>query len=205
LRSKVFEPFFTTKGQGKGTGLGLSMVYGFVKQSGGHITIESEVGRGTTIKMYFPRSADEATDAQPATAPTQYEGGNETVLIVEDDVAVRQYVNAQLTSLGYRTILAANAAEALALIDKNVAFDLLFTDIVMPGAMDGWKLASEAMKRRPGVKVLLTSGYSENAVLHRHRLDGTVLLLSKPYRRADLARFVRKACDGAAPPIAMAG
>ena len=194
---KVFEPFFTTKVLGKGTGLGLSMVYGFVKQSGGHIKIYSEVGHGTTIKMYLPRAAAAAqqfTDMAPA-EPAH--GGYETVLIVEDDALVRTYVIAQVRALGYRTLAATNAAEALALIDGDTPIDLLFTDIVMPGTMNGRQLADEARRRRPGLKVLFTSGYAENAIVHHGRLDPGVLLLAKPYHKQQLAQMIRAALSAA--------
>ena len=195
IRDKVFEPFFTTKGVGKGTGLGLSMVYGFVKQSDGHIKIDSEEGRGTSIKIYLPRSA-ESTEATTAAEPSiSVARGRETILVVEDDELVRNYVIAQLESLGYRTIAAKNAAHALALLDRGEVFDLLFTDVIMPGAMNGRQLADEVVRRRPSVRVLFTSGYSEDAILHHGRLDPGVLLLAKPYRKLDLAHMVRTALD----------
>ena len=192
IRDRVFDPFFTTKGVGKGTGLGLSMVYGFVKQSNGHIKIYSEEGHGTTIKIYLPRAGaqNEETAVQPAAA---IEGGAETILVVEDDPLVRNYVAAQLASLGYTAITAANAAEALTRIDDAEKFDLLFTDVIMPGAINGRQLADEALRRRPGIAVLFTSGYTENAIVHHGRLDPGVLLLAKPYRKSDLARMVRTA------------
>jgi PAS domain S-box-containing protein len=192
---KVFDPFFTTKEVGKGTGLGLSMVYGFVKQSGGHIKIYSEEGHGTTVKIYLPRAAEQAENAAEHTAPDALRGGSESVLVVEDDRLVRDYVVAQVKALGYDTLSATNAAEALALIDAGAAIDLLFTDIVMPGAMNGRELAEAAVKKRPGLKVLYTSGYTENAIVHHGRLDPGVLLLAKPYRKADLARMIRTALE----------
>jgi PAS domain S-box-containing protein len=188
---KVFEPFFTTKEVGKGSGLGLSMVYGFVKQSGGHIRIYSEVGHGTTIKLYLPPARGEI-EAAPAAAPA-LPHGNETILVVEDDALVRNFVIAQLQSLGYRTIAAANGPAAMALIADDKPFDLLFTDVIMPGGMTGRQLADEAIKRRPGVKVLYTSGYTDNAIVHQGRLDAGVLLLTKPYRKSQLANMVRRA------------
>jgi PAS domain S-box-containing protein len=197
IRDKVFEPFFTTKGTGKGTGLGLSMVYGFVKQSGGHIRIYSEEGYGTTIKIYLPRAAA-APVATAAPSPSAPAGGREVVLIVEDDTLVRKYVTAQLQSLGYRTLEASNAAEAVAVADRGTAFDLLFTDVIMPGAMNGRELAREMTRRRPDLKVLFTSGYTENALLDHGRLPQGVLLLAKPYRKSDLAGMLRQAL--AAPP-----
>jgi PAS domain S-box-containing protein len=196
IREKVFEPFFTTKGTGKGTGLGLSMVYGFVKQSGGHIKVYSEEGHGTTIKIYLPRAVghmQQPADSQVVTAG----GGHESILVVEDDSLVRDYVVAQLRSLGYSTFTAKNATEALAIIDDATKLDLLFTDVIMPGSMNGRQLADEAVKRRPSLKVLYTSGYTENAIVHHGRLDPGVLLLAKPYRKSDLALMVRKAFEAA--------
>ena len=194
IRDKVFEPFFTTKGVGKGTGLGLSMVYGFVKQSGGHIKLYSEEGQGTTFKIYLPR-ADRQQDAASATAAVTPSIGKETILVVEDDPIVRGSVTTQLKSLGYSVVTATNAAEALALIEDGAGFDLMFTDLIMPGGMNGNQLAKEAAKRRPLLKVLFTSGYTENAVVHHGRLDPGVLLLAKPYRKSDLARMVRQALE----------
>ena len=191
IRDKVFEPFFTTKEFGKGTGLGLSMVYGFVKQSGGHIKIDSEEGHGTTISLYLPRGIQEAV-LPNVTATSELQRGSETILVVEDDALVRNYVVAQLKSLGYHTITAANGPEALALLDQNVAFDVLFTDVIMPGGMNGRELADAVTRRRPGVPVLYTSGYSEAAIMHNGRLDPGVALLNKPYRQADLARSMRQ-------------
>jgi CheY-like chemotaxis protein len=192
IRDRVFDPFFTTKGVGKGTGLGLSMVYGFVKQSNGHIKIYSEEGHGTTIKIYLPRAGEHADAA--TVAPTfAIEGGAETILVVEDDPLVRNYVAAQLASLGYTALTAANAAEALARIDDGERFDLLFTDVIMPGSINGRQLADEALRRRSDIAVLFTSGYTENAIVHHGRLDPGVLLLAKPYRKSDLARMIRTA------------
>jgi CheY-like chemotaxis protein len=191
---KVFEPFFTTKEVGKGSGLGLSMVYGFVKQSGGHIRIYSEVGHGTTIKLYLPPARGQV-EAAPATAPA-LPHGDETILVVEDDALVRNFVISQLQSLGYQTIAAANGPAAMALIGDGKPFDLLFTDVIMPGGMTGRQLAHEAIKRRPGVKVLYTSGYTDNAIVHQGRLDPGVLLLTKPYRKSQLANMVRRALSG---------
>jgi PAS domain S-box-containing protein len=195
ILDKVFNPFFTSKGPGKGTGLGLSMVYGFVKQSAGHIKIYSEEGHGTTIKMYLPPGTG-ATPGPEATAPPAIQGGHETILVVEDDKLVRDYVLTQLHSLGYVTLAAANAAEALAVVEGGERFDLLFTDVIMPGAMNGRQLANELQRRKPGLKVLFTSGYTENAIIHHGRLDSGVLLLAKPYRKSDLAAMIRKALAG---------
>jgi PAS domain S-box-containing protein len=188
---KVFNPFFTSKGPGKGTGLGLSMVYGFVKQSAGHIMIYSEEGHGTTIRMYLPPAAGTALATEPASAASLV-GGDETILVVEDDSLVRNYVLTQLHSLGYVTLDAANATEALAIVNANRPFDLLFTDVIMPG-LNGRQLANEILKVRPGMKVLFTSGYTEDAIIHHGRLDEGVLLLAKPYRKSDMAIMIRKA------------
>ena len=195
ILDKVFEPFFTLKEPGKGTGLGLSMVYGFVKQSSGHIKIYSEVGHGTTIKMYLPPGTA-AVPASEAAPDPKLQGGHETILVVEDDRLVREYVLTQLHSLGYATLDAANGAEALAIVEAGRPFDLLFTDVIMPGAMNGRQLAEEILRRRPGSKVLYTSGYTENAIIHHGRLDSDVLLLAKPYRKSDMARMIRRAVAG---------
>ena len=196
IRDKIFEPFYSTKDVGKGTGLGLSMVYGFVKQSGGHIRVYSEMGFGTTFKVYLPRADENADEAARLEASTVVEGGNETILAVEDDPLVRATVTAQLESLGYRTLSAKNAKEALDLVDGGAEFDLLFTDVIMPGGMNGRELADEAAKRKAPLKVLFTSGYTEDAIIHHGRLDSGVLLLPKPYRKADLARMLRLALAG---------
>ncbi|WP_375160136.1 CHASE3 domain-containing protein [Bradyrhizobium sp. RDT46] len=188
---KAFEPFFTTKEVGKGSGLGLSMVYGFVKQSGGHIKIYSEEGHGTTIKLYLPPGEGTAEVAVTAAPPA--EGGAETIFVVEDDPLVRNFVTAQLTSLGYKTIAAPDGKTALDLIAAGQTFDLLFTDVVIPGGMSGRELAEEVAKLRPGVKVLYTSGYTDNAIVHHGKLDDGVMLLTKPYRRNRLAEMIRKA------------
>ncbi|MBR1092014.1 response regulator [Bradyrhizobium manausense] len=193
ILDKVFEPFFTTKDVGQGSGLGLSMVYGFVKQSNGHIRIYSEEGHGTTVKLYLPRASNAANFDKAQPGNRDLEVGCETILVVEDDDLVRKYVGAQLRSLGYVTLKARNGAEALAVIDSGAAIDLLFTDIIMPGGMNGRQLALEVQKRRPAIKVLYTSGYTENAIIHHGRLDPGVLLLTKPYQRSDLASLVRKA------------
>jgi len=193
LLEKVFDPFFTTKEVGKGTGLGLSMVFGFVKQSGGHIKIYSEEGHGTSVKIYLPRSTGQGQSAADLLSAAPVVGGSETVLVVEDDALVRKYVMAQVASLGYATLEAANAAEALKIIDNGADVDLLFTDVIMPGNMNGRQLVDEALKRRPSLKTLFTSGYTENAILHHGRLDEGVLLLAKPYRKPELARMIRVA------------
>jgi signal transduction histidine kinase len=186
----VFEPFFTTKDVDKGSGLGLSMVYGFVKQSNGHIKIYSEEGHGTTVRMYLPQAISVASPAGLVRRPN-IPGGDETILIVEDDRLVRTVVASQIKSLGYAALAAANPAEALAIIDSAQKIDLLFTDIIMPGSMNGRELADAALQRRPALKVLFTSGYSDEAIIHKGRLDAGVLLLAKPYGKSDLARTIR--------------
>jgi len=196
LIEKVFEPFFTTKDVGKGAGLGLSMVYGFVKQSNGHIKIYSEEGHGTTVKLYLPQAAGVASVADVLTAEAgipSFERGDKSILIVEDDALVREYVVTQIKSLGYKTLAASNAAEALVIINGSEHIDLLFTDVIIPGGMNGRQLATEAQVRRPDLKVLYTSGYTENAIVHHGRLDAGVLLLPKPYLSSDLARMIQTA------------
>ncbi|MEH2533072.1 PAS domain S-box-containing protein [Bradyrhizobium sp. AZCC 1588] len=193
LLERVFEPFFTTKEVGRGTGLGLSMVFGFVKQSGGHVKIYSEEGHGTSVKIYLPRATGLQQTAAEALVSGNIEGGNETVLVVEDDALVRRYVMTQIESLGYTTLEAANASDALRIIDDVSNVDLLFTDVIMPGIMNGRQLVDEVLKRRPDLKTLYTSGYTENAIVHHGRLDSGVLLLAKPYRKSELARMIRLA------------
>ena len=193
--ARAFEPFYTTKEVGKGSGLGLSMVYGFIKQSSGHINIYSEPGHGTTVKLYLPRAPDgahaEIEEAETSAPPD----GNERILVVEDDDLVREFVSELLGSLGYRTIGARGGADALQILKSEPDIDLLFTDVVMPGGMNGRQLADKSREIRPDLRVLFTSGYTENAIVHHGRLDRGVLLLSKPYRRRDLALKVRQALD----------
>jgi nitrogen-specific signal transduction histidine kinase len=197
VRDRAFEPFFTTKETGKGSGLGLSMVYGFVRQSGGHIKIYSEEGYGTTVRLYLLPAKGQV---EPAVAPpARITGGTETVLVVEDDSLVRSFVVTQLQGLGYRTLAAADGRAALALVEQGAAFDLLFTDVVMPGGISGRELADAVLKLRPGARVLYTSGYTDNSIVHHGRLDPGVLLLSKPYRKAELDRMVRLALRGGSP------
>lgn len=188
---RAFEPFFTTKKEGEGTGLGLSMAYGFAKQSGGHIRIYSEPGHGTTFKIYLPRSL-KAEIAVPLAMDGPVVGGSETILVVEDDRAVRETVVALLQELGYRLLQAENAANALAILQSGASVDLLFTDVVMPGTMNSTTLAREAQALLPRLAVLFTSGYTQNAIVHGGRLDPGVELLSKPYGREELARKLRQ-------------
>lgn len=187
---KVFEPFFSTKPEGKGTGLGLSMVYGFVKQSGGHVKIYSEVGQGTTVKVYLPRSlADEDREVVVQDGPIV--GGNETVLVVEDDDEVRSIVVETLTELGYRVLTARDAQAGLTVAESGIPIDVIFTDVVMPGPLKSSEMARRAKERLPNLAILFTSGYTENSIVHGGKLDAGVELLSKPYTREALARRLR--------------
>ncbi|QRF61748.1 hybrid sensor histidine kinase/response regulator [Variovorax paradoxus] len=194
--AKAFDPFFTTKEVGRGTGLGLSQVYGFVKQSGGHVKIYSEVGEGTAVKVYLPRllgapAEDEKAEAAP---DTPLGGTEELILVVEDEPAVRQLTVAALTELGYRVLQADGAVAALKLIDAHPEIQLLFTDVVMPET-NGRKLADEALRRRPELKVLFTTGYTRNAVVHNGVLDAGVHLIGKPFTIEELAVRVREVLD----------
>jgi PAS domain S-box-containing protein len=198
---RAFEPFFTTKPVGQGTGLGLSQVYGFVKQSGGHVKIYSEVGQGTTVKIYLPRlkrAAEEQETQSPVPVP---EGNaNETILVVEDDNNVRTYSVDALRDLGYRVIEAPDGPSAIRLLETNTAVDLLFTDVVLPGGMTGAQVAAQARELRPGLKVLFTTGYARNAIFHHGRLDKGVQLITKPFSFSDLAAKVRDVLDGLPRP-----
>ncbi len=188
VRARVFEPFFTTKSEGRGTGLGLSMVYGFVKQSSGHIQIYSEVGQGTTVRIYLPRSRQPLEAPAPALALASAPHRARTILVVEDETAVREAAMEVLGELGYQRLEAGDAAAALALVEKGERIDLVFTDVVMPGPIRTREFAQRLHELRPGLPVLFTSGYTDNAILHQGRLDEGVQLISKPYAKADLAR-----------------
>jgi len=192
---QAIEPFFTTKDVGKGSGLGLSMVFGFTKQSGGHLKIYSEPNEGTSVKLYFPRlSTEQETDVKPSLeAPLK--GGTEHILIAEDDDLVLEHLRSQLVSLGYRVSSATSGPEALEAMQAHDDIVLLLTDIVMPGGMNGRELAEKAQLAQPSLKVLFTSGYTENAIVHQGRLDSGVALLSKPYTRLELATKVRRVLD----------
>jgi signal transduction histidine kinase len=199
--ARAFEPFFTTKPVGEGTGLGLSQVYGFVKQSGGHVKIYSEPGHGTSVKIYLPRlsqevqaetSADERLPPEAASA--------ETVLVVEDDDDVRAYSVEILRELGYRVIEAHDGPSALRLLERQFKVDLLFTDVVLPGGMTGAQVAEQARGIKPGLKVLFTTGYARNAIVHHGRLDPGVQLITKPFSMSDLAIRVRGVIDGTNDP-----
>ncbi|MDQ9170400.1 CHASE domain-containing protein [Oxalobacteraceae bacterium R-40] len=188
---QVFEPFFTTKPAGEGTGLGLSMAYGFVKQSGGHIQIESEVGKGTLIRIYLPRSLQEAMP-RPALKTEPAAGGRETILVVEDDLDVQTTVIGMLKILGYHVLAAENGDRALEIIKSNPGIDLLFSDVVMPGALSAPELAKQARQIQPHIAVLFTSGYTRNALVSGGRLEEGVQLLSKPYTHTQLAQRIRQ-------------
>lgn len=199
VAAQVFEPFFTTKRRGSGTGLGLSMVYGFVKQSAGHVKVYSEVGEGTTVRLYLPRSFDQPAPSVAASGEEMV-GGDETIVVVEDDGEVRGHVVRQLEHLGYLVREAENADVGLALIEADPSVHLLFTDVVMPGSINGRQLADLVTERWPSIKVLFTSGYTENAIVHHGRLDPGVQLLVKPYRLKDLADRVRAVLDDRREP-----
>ena len=195
--ARVFEPFFTTKDVGKGTGLGLSQVYGFIRQSGGHVRIYSELGEGTTVKLYLPRATDQDVDAHPVMSHERTtDGGSETVLVVEDHEDLRAYCVGVLQELGYRVIEASNGHRALEILQADTDIALLFTDVVLPDGLDGRELAQEAQRRRPGLRVLFTTGYTRNAVIHNGRLDPGVHLIGKPFTFAELAARVRTILDG---------
>ncbi|TBN44041.1 hybrid sensor histidine kinase/response regulator [Paracoccus subflavus] len=188
--ARIFDPFFSTKPEGRGTGLGMSMVYGFVKQSGGHVAVYSEPGQGTTIRLYLPRAdAEEEPDLPRYTGPIL--GGSETVLVVEDDDAVRTTVVDLLGSLGYRVLTARDAQSGLAVVESGADIDVLFTDVVMPGSLTSRDMARRAQEILPGLGVLFTSGYTENSIVHGGRLDPGIELLSKPYTHEALARRLR--------------
>jgi CheY-like chemotaxis protein len=196
--ARAFDPFFTTKADGRGSGLGLSMVYGFIKQSGGHVAIYSEVGQGTTVKLYLPRTGEDVREAGVAVDYAQaLPEGSETVLVVEDDPDVRAYVESALGMLGYKVDLAVDGPQMLQRLDGMSRMDLLLTDVVLPGGMNGAEVAVAVRERFPGVKVLFTSGYAENAIFHHGRLDEGVELLSKPYTVDALAHRVRLILDRA--------
>jgi PAS domain S-box-containing protein len=198
--ARAFEPFFSTKQPGSGTGLGLSMVYGFIRQSGGHIKIYSEVGVGTTIKLYLPRTraaVEAETVADPAAA-SRFAGTGKVILVVEDDDVVRATAVDTLRDMGFMPLHASSAAQALAVIESGVSIDLLFTDVVMPGELRSTELAHHARRLLPGIAVLFTSGYTENSIVHAGRLDEGVELLSKPYARDELAARVDRLLGQAA-------
>jgi PAS domain S-box-containing protein len=198
IRDRIFEPFFSTKQFGTGTGLGLSMVFGFAKQSGGSVVVDGEEGKGACFRIYLPKADVEASDAfPPSDTLPELRGGSETILCVEDDDVVRAHVTGRLESLGYKVLTASNASEALILVNAGIAFDLLFTDIIMPGPMNGRQLAQKVAELRPPLRVLYTSGNTFGAFETSVRPAEGVLLLTKPYRKAELARLVRLCLDRA--------
>lgn len=189
--SRAFEPFFTTKPQGEGTGLGLSMTYGFIKQSGGHIEIDSQPGRGTTVRLFLPRTRETAGAVLQDALRGPIAGGSESILIVEDEPQVLSATAELLENLGYRVMQAPDAAGALGIIESGEPIDLIFTDVVMPGPLSSGELARIAQTLIPGVRVLFASGYTESGIVQDGRLDPTVNLLKKPYSADDLARRIR--------------
>jgi CheY-like chemotaxis protein len=191
--ARIFEPFFSTKGD-KGTGLGLSTVYGITKQSGGHITCNSELGAGTTFDIYFPQwDAAPVAEAAPASTPADASGGTETILLVEDEEMVRGLVKTLLTLNGYRVLTARNGAEAIRVADEHSGrIDLLLTDVVMPGGMGGRDVAERLAPGRPGLKVIFMSGYTDDAIIHHGVLGAETSFIHKPFSTGALARKVRE-------------
>jgi CheY-like chemotaxis protein len=190
---KAFEPFFTTKEAGHGTGLGLSQVYGFIRQSGGHCTIDSEPGEGSTVRLYLPADLESVDFVIEHLAPaTKFAGGGEKILVVEDDEDVRTFAVELLYELGYDVLAAADGAHALRILDRHPEIRLLFTDCVLPGGMNGREVAQEACRRRPGLKVLYTTGYTRGAIVHEGRLDPGIELILKPFTAAALGVKVRQ-------------
>ena len=197
LLPRVLEPFFTTKAAGKGTGLGLSMIYGFAKQSGGQIRIYSEIGEGTTVRLYLPRHRGDAQAEQPKEQPAKPPAGRgETVLIVDDEPTIRMLVSDTLADLGYQAIEAADAPTGLKLLESDVAIDLLITDVGLPGGMNGKQMADVARRRRPDLKVLFITGYTENAAISNGRLERGMHVLSKPFPMEKLATRIRAIIEG---------
>ncbi|EIJ47643.1 PAS/PAC sensor hybrid histidine kinase [Herbaspirillum sp. GW103] len=193
---RVMDPFFTTKEEGKGTGLGLSMVYGFVKQSGGSVRISSSVQSGTTVSIYFPATQDQVGGAFEYDNRTHTQGGHEHVLVVDDRIEVAELAQAMLESLGYRVTMVNSPTEALQVLRAEPKVDLLFTDLIMPGSMNGVVLAREARRMVPSIKILLTTGYASESI-ERHGADGEFPVIDKPYRHDELARKIRIVLDGA--------
>jgi CheY-like chemotaxis protein len=197
ILARVFEPFFTTKDVGKGTGLGLAQVYGFVRQSNGHVRIYSEVGHGTTVNLYLPRSRGGETEVAASAdgASVSIDGGSETILVVEDDEELRGFSVGILQELGYTVLQARSGRVALDLLQSHTDVALLFTDLVLPEGMNGNELAEQALRRRPELKVLFTTGYALNANLHAGRLSPTARLITKPFTFEDLAAKCRSILD----------
>jgi signal transduction histidine kinase len=195
IRDRVFEPFFTTKGVGQGTGLGLAMVYGFAKQSDGHLSLYSEVGVGTTVNLYLPRSLAEAAVRPRADGFPVARVGHETILVVDDHDAVRQVSSATLKGLGYQVIEARDAGEAIDILHRHKSIDLVFSDIAMPGGLSGFDLAKHVVHNHPKTKIVLVSGFAENASRERGNVPAHIKLLSKPFRRQELADCIRDTLD----------
>jgi CheY-like chemotaxis protein len=192
VRDRVFEPFFTTKEKGRGTGLGLAMVYGFVRQCGGHVTIYSEVGLGTTFNLYFPRIEGLASEVSASVKGATDPEARETILVVEDDERVRRLTITRLKMIGYQVLEASDGSKALDILRQDQPVDLVFTDLVMPGGISGREVAARARELKPGIKVLLTSGYAEELV-HGDELEREQLkVLRKPYHQAELAAVLRE-------------
>jgi CheY-like chemotaxis protein len=194
---RAFEPFYTTKPVGKGTGLGLSQVYGFVKQSNGHVKIYSELNEGTTVKIYLPRldRLDNEVTLKQANGLLKSSAG-ELILVVEDEESVRTYTVDALRELGYQVLEACDGSSAMQLLEKGIRIDLLFTDVVLPGGMTGAQIAAKARELYPDLKVLFTTGYARNAIFHQGRLDKGVQLITKPFSFEDLSTKIRDVLDG---------
>jgi signal transduction histidine kinase len=198
VAARAFDPFFTTKDTGRGTGLGLSQVFGFVKQSGGHVKIYSEVSHGTTVKMYFPRLTGTAAEQSSPTVRAEAAGAGESIMVVEDNEDVRAFTAQVLGDLGYRVSAAPDGKRALELLTELGGVDLLFTDVGLPDGMSGRELAAEAQRRWPQLRVLYTTGYARNSIIHHGRLDPGVALIPKPFTQASLARKVRSVLEAPA-------
>jgi CheY-like chemotaxis protein len=190
IRDRIFEPFFTTKEVGKGTGLGLSMVYGFVRQSNGYVTVESAPNAGTTIALYLPKALQVHHAEVEAGQSQRMRGGSERILLVDDDDDLLEVTSAMLTTFGYRVLCARNSTEAIRIIESGQEFDLLFSDVVMPNGLNGIELAREAKRRSGEIKVLLTSGYAED-VLDRHAAVEEFPIIQKPFSLSELAQSLR--------------
>ena len=196
IRDKAIEPFFTTKPEGKGTGLGLSMVFGFAKQSNGHVRIYSEIDHGTTITVFLPRARAELAHREAGDVATPFAGLGETVLVVEDNASLRRVAVKQLMALGYKTLEAADGPSALEVLNEEPDIALLLTDVVMPGGMTGVHLGREAQRVRPGLRVIYMSGFAETAFGEQARLEADITLICKPFGKAELAMQIRQALDG---------
>jgi CheY-like chemotaxis protein len=197
VRNRAFEPFFTTKEVGKGSGLGLSMVYGFVKQSGGHVDLESQPGKGTRVRMLLPATRLASQTALAGEQSSEVpRGSGETILVVEDDQELRRVAFEMLNDLGYRVLTAEDGASALAIVAGEERIDVLFSDMVLPRGMNGAELARRARVRRPDLKIVLTSGYSEEALLRQGAIRQGQQIVGKPYRLAQVAQALRSILDG---------